>query len=202
MIIIGITGSTGSGKSTVAHMLADVMDLPVVDGDSIAREVVEPGKEALATIVDTFGKNMIAKDGTLNRKRLADLIFTNSHARKQLNKIMFPAIRKRAVEHFNAYCLVGRKFVIFDAPLLFESGMFNLVDYICLVHVPRETQIQRIMDRNGLSSKDAIARVDAQLSGDKLKGMPIDYLIQNTSDYVGLTAMVDNLQRDIQSKRK
>lgn len=202
MYVIGITGSIGSGKSTVARMLGDMMDTPVIDADAIARELVEPGREALVSIVETFGNKMVLRSGKLNRKRLADLIFSNSHARKQLNKIMFPLVRKRTLEYFNAHIMVGRQYLIFDAPLLFESKMFDLVDYIALVHVPHEVQVQRIMDRNGLSSREAEERISAQPSGEKLKGMPIDYLIQNTTDYVGLNAMVDKLWKHIRNKRK
>lgn len=202
MFVIGVTGSIGSGKSTVARMLGDLIDAPVVDADAIARELVVPGKEALTSIAKEFGQNMIQEDGTLDRKKLGDLIFTNTHARKQLNKIMFPLIRKRATEYFNAHAIVGRKFLVYDAPLLFESRSFDLIDYIVLVHVPREVQIERIMDRNGITSKEATDRVDAQPSGDELKGMPIDYLIQNTSDYIGLNAMIEKCWKHIQAKKK
>lgn len=202
MFVIGITGSIGSGKSTVAHMLGDIMDTPVIDADSIARELVEPGREALVSIVETFGSNMIDKSGNLRRSALGDLIFSNTHARKQLNKIMFPLIRKRVCEYFNAYCITGRKYLIFDAPLLFESRMFDLTDYIALVYVPRDVQIKRIMDRNGISSNRAEERVDAQPSGETLKGMPVDYVIQNTTDYIGLNAMIEKLWKSIQEKKK
>jgi len=202
MFIIGVTGSIGSGKSTVARILGDIIDTPVVDADAISRELVEPGREALVSIVETFGNNMILRNGGLNRKALGDLIFNNTHARKQLNKIMFPLVRKRAIEYFNTYCMTGRKHLIFDAPLLFESKMFDLVDYIALVYVPHDIQVQRIMDRNGLSSKEATARVNAQPSGDTLRGMPIDYLIQNTTDYIGLNAMIEKMWKNIQEKKK
>lgn len=202
MVVIGITGSIGSGKSTVARMLGDLINTPIVDADAIARELVKPGKEALISIVETFGDNMMSKDGTLQRKKLGDLIFTNTHARKQLNKIMFPLIREYAVEQFNIHCKAGRKYLIFDAPLLFESKMFDIVEYICLVDVPREVQIQRIMDRNNISSGEATDRVKTQRSAENLRGMPIDYVIRNTADYAGLNMMVENLWKNIQAKRK
>jgi len=200
MFIIGITGSIGSGKSTAARILADIANIPVVDADSIARELVEPGKQALASIVETFGDEMILKDGTLNRKKLGDLIFTDIVARRKLNSIMFPLIHKRAVEHFNTYTQAGNQYVVYDAPLLFESGADDLVDCIVLVYIPHGDQIKRICNRNNLTWEEATARVDAQPSGDEFLGKE-DYLIRNTGNFTLLNMMVDGLWKNIQEKK-
>lgn len=202
MFIIGVTGSIGSGKSTVARMLGDLIDAPVIDADSIARELVMSGREALISIVETFGNKMICEDGTLNRKKLGDLIFKNIRARKALNKIMFPLVRKRSIDYFNGYAIVGREYLIYDATLLFESHSNDLVDYTALVYVPHDIQAQRLMDRNNLTSKEAEARVDAQTSNEELLAMKMDYCIRNTSDFVGLNSMVNLLWKDIRAKRK
>ena len=201
MFIIGVTGGIGSGKSTVSRMLSDIADIPVVDADSIARELVEPGKEALTYIAAEFGAEVILNNGALNRKKLGSIVFSDFDARIKLNKIMFPLIRKRVLEYFNAYTTTGRKHIIYDAPLLFESGTDDLVDYTVLVYVPRSTQIKRIMYRNNITKQDAIIRVDAHTNGDELLKHPIDYCIRNTSKFVGLNAMIIDLWKNIQSKR-
>lgn len=202
MFVIGITGSIGSGKSTVSRVLADMADIQVVDADSVARELVAPGREALVSIVENFGSNMILRDGTLNRPNLGDLVFNNDDARAKLNEIMFPLMRKRICEYFNMYVKGGSKYLIYDAPLLFESGTDDLVDYTVLVYVPREVQLQRIKTRNNLTDEQALARINAQPSGDELLKKPIDYLIRNTSDFNGMSGMVTMLWNAIQIKRK
>jgi len=202
MFIIGITGSIGSGKSTVSRLLSDMASIPVVDADSIARELVEPGREALVSIVEVFGNEMICEDGTLNRKKLGDLIFNDTEARAILNKIMFPLIRKRVLEYFNIHSRAGNKYLIYDAPLLFESKTDDLVDYIVLVYIPRDVQIQRICDRNSLTWEQATARIDAQPSSDELLSKPKDYLVRNTSDFIGLNSIIASLWNNIQEKKK
>lgn len=198
MFIIGVTGSIGSGKSTISRLLADISGAPVIDADKIARELVEPGREALVSIVETFGNNMICEDGTLNRKKLGALIFTNTIARERLNKIMFPLIREKALHYFNFHTIQKRKFAIYDAPLLFDSGTNDLVDYTVVVYASREVQIERIKERNKLTEEEATARVDAQQSGDELLAKPMDYLIRNEKSFIELNGVISGLWKTIQ----
>ncbi|MFJ7665665.1 dephospho-CoA kinase [Lysinibacillus sp. NPDC097195] len=161
-MIIGLTGSIASGKSTVAKMMT-ALGLPIVDADIVARDVVEPGTETLALIVENFGNDILQQDGTLNRSKLGDIIFHEPAKRKILNDIMHPAIRQEMLRQRDAYLEAGQKHVVMDIPLLFESKLQHFVERILVVSVSEEVQLRRLMERNQLSKEDALARMHSQL---------------------------------------
>lgn len=161
-MIIGLTGSIASGKSTVAKMMT-ALGLPIVDADKVARDVVEPGTATLALITESFGQAILQEDGSLNRTKLGDIIFHEPAQRKVLNDIMHPAIRKEMLRQRDAYLETGSKHVVMDIPLLFESQLQHFVDRIIVVSVSEEIQLHRLMERNQLSYEDALARMHAQL---------------------------------------
>ncbi len=202
MFIIGITGSICSGKSTVARMLGDMADIRVIETDSILRELTRPDSEALVYIGANFGESVINDDCSLNRKRLGQMVLADSGARVRLNKILFPLIRKAVIEKFNAYSKAGNKYVIFDAPLLYESGMDELVDYTVLVHASRDIQIQRLQIKNNLTIEEARAKINAHPYSNELFLKQKDYFIRNTSDFNSLNGMVTILWKRIQSAKK
>lgn len=161
-MIIGLTGSIASGKSTVSRMLAD-MGFPIVDADLIARLVVEPGTDTLKEIEAVFGSQVILPEGALNRAKLGELIFNDPESRQQLNNIIHPAIRREMLRQRDAFLAEGHKNVILDIPLLFESKLFNFADRILVVSVSEQNQLMRLMERNGLTEKEALARIGSQL---------------------------------------
>ncbi|OEC00196.1 dephospho-CoA kinase [Lysinibacillus sphaericus] len=161
-MIIGLTGSIASGKSTVAKMMT-ALGLPIVDADVVARDVVEPGTETLALIVQNFGADILLEDGNLNRPKLGDIIFHEPAKRKILNDIMHPAIRQEMLRQRDAYIDAGQKHVVMDIPLLFESKLEHFVERILVVSVSEEVQLRRLMERNQLSKEDALARMHSQL---------------------------------------
>jgi len=161
-MIIGLTGSIASGKSTVAKMMT-ALGLPIVDADIVARDVVEPGTETLALIAKNFGNDILLEDGTLNRSKLGDIIFHEPAKRKILNDIMHPAIRQEMLRQRDAYLEAGQKHVVMDIPLLFESKLQHFVERILVVSVSEEVQLRRLMERNQLSKEDALARMHSQL---------------------------------------
>lgn len=161
-MIIGLTGSIASGKSTVAKMMT-ALGLPIVDADIVARDVVEPGTETLALIAKNFGDDILLEDGTLNRSKLGDIIFHEPAKRKILNDIMHPAIRQEMLRQRDAYVEAGQKDVVMDIPLLFESKLQHFVERILVVSVSEEVQLRRLMERNQLSKEDALARMHSQL---------------------------------------
>ncbi|WP_410983462.1 dephospho-CoA kinase [Bacillus cereus] len=162
-IVIGLTGGIASGKSTVSQMFRE-MNIPVIDADIIAREVVEQGKEAYKEIVEVFGEGVLQVDGELDRQKLGSIVFHNEEKRLQLNKIVHPAVRKEMNAQKDMYIKEGVQAVVLDIPLLFESKLTALVDQILVVAVSPSTQLERLMKRNGFTEEDAKARIDSQMS--------------------------------------
>lgn len=164
MMRIGLTGGISSGKSTVSKMIK-ALGFPIIDADQLARDVVKPGENAYLKIVQAFGKDILLDDGTLNRKRLGDIIFSDETKRKQLNEIVHPEIRARMLSEMDAYENEGKtKAVVLDIPLLIESQLMHFVEKIILVYVDEEIQCQRLMTRDELSREEAQLRMAAQMS--------------------------------------
>lgn len=176
-MIIGLTGSIASGKSTVAKMLKDY-GLPIVDADVVARLVVEPGTPTLQKIVEVFGEDALLEDGAMNRQKIGSIIFHDEEKRKELNSIIHPAIRQEMLRQRDEYIENGEKTVIMDIPLLFESKLQHFVEKILVVYVSEETQLERLILRNQLTEEDAKARIASQLPfSEKIHGA--DAVINN-----------------------
>lgn len=179
-LIIGLTGSIASGKSTVAKMLEEV-GLPIVDADLVARIVVEPGTPTLEKISEVFGKEVLLENGELNREKLGEIIFHNPAKRVELNSIMHPAIRQEMLRQRDELTEAGEPHIVMDIPLLFESHLQHFVEKILVVSVTEENQLTRLMERNHLSKEEALARIATQLPlSEKEKGA--DAVIYNNRD--------------------
>ncbi|WP_339290102.1 dephospho-CoA kinase [Paenibacillus sp. FSL E2-0201] len=180
-MIIGLTGGIASGKSTVSALLVS-KGARLVDADVIAREVMLPGHEVLAAAVKQFGSEILSPDGTLNRGKLGDIVFQDPAALQALNNLTHPAIRREIKERMNSMGEEDpKKLTIVDIPLLFESGLENMFHEILVVYVPREVQIARLMERNGLSLEQAEARLNAQMDIEA-KRNKADYIIDNSGE--------------------
>lgn len=161
-LIIGLTGGIASGKSTVANMLRD-KNIPIVDADVVAREVVQIGTDTYEKLVSEFGGEILNDDKTLNRPKLGSIIFQDQEKREKLNSIMHPSIRSSMKEKTKKYIEEGHDVVVMDIPLLFESKLTYLVDKTLLVFVTEKTQLKRLMERNDLSEKEATDRIKSQM---------------------------------------
>ncbi|WP_166242260.1 dephospho-CoA kinase [Paenibacillus turpanensis] len=160
---IGLTGGIACGKSTVADIFVR-LGAVLVDADQIAREVVLPGRPALRQIAERFGQAVLKEDGTLNRKRLGELIFGNVDARKDLEAIIHPPIRAEITERIAYWSANGEgKTIVFDIPLLFESKYEGLLPDTVVVYIPRELQLKRLMARDGINESEAEQRLLAQM---------------------------------------
>lgn len=161
-MIIGLTGSIASGKSTVAQMLQGYQ-LPIVDADIVARQVVEPGTQTLQQIAEAFGQEVMKEDGTMDREKVGAIIFHEPAQRKVLNDIIHPAIRAEMLRQRDELVQNGAAHVVMDIPLLFESKLQHFVDKILVVSVTEEIQLARLMERNQLPESEARARIASQL---------------------------------------
>ncbi|SDC10228.1 dephospho-CoA kinase [Paenibacillus sp. UNCCL117] len=176
---IGLTGGIACGKSTVAAMLVRRGAL-LVDADRIAREVVEPGTPVLAQVIERFGADLLLPDGSLHRKKLGERIFGDGEARRDLESLLHPPIRATMRERMASFQENHPdKLVVVDIPLLYESGLQQMVDEVMVVYIPRELQLERLMTRDGLTLEQAEKRLDAQMSIEEKKRLA-DIVIFNT----------------------
>lgn len=161
MHIFGVTGGIASGKSTVAARLRGHA-VPVVDADALAREVVAPGTEGLRAIVDAFGREVLAPDGSLDRKALARVAFGDDAARKRLEGITHPRIGALAMERAAELERAGEPLVCYEAALIVENGLADAFRPLVVVACPEDVQLARVQSRDGASAQDALARIRAQ----------------------------------------
>lgn len=189
-MILGLTGGIACGKSTVADMLKHRGAI-IIDADLIAREVVEPGAPALQKLVQQFGQDILSADGSLNRKALGSIVFTDEAKRKELNAILHPSIRQEIKSRMEQYELSEPdKLIVVDIPLLYESGLDSMFEEIMVVYVPREIQLKRLMLRDGFSISDAEARLQAQMSIEDKKNLS-DVLIDNSGTLEATAAQIE-----------
>lgn len=180
MLRVGLTGSIAVGKSYVASVLAE-LGCHVLDADQTAREVVLPGSPGLAAVAEAFGQEVLNPDGTLNRKRLGEVIFADEEKRQRLNHILHPFIIARQDEIMRNWEHDDPDGIgIIDAALMIESGGYRRFDKLIVVHCRPEVQLERLMLRNNLSRAEAQARIDSQMSQAE-KQKYADFLI-DTSD--------------------
>jgi dephospho-CoA kinase len=194
MLRVALTGGIASGKSMVAAELA-ARGATIIDADVLAREVVEPGTPALAAIIDRFGEQVVA-EGRLDRARLAQIVFADSLARRDLEQIVHPAVRARAAELERA--AGDAAIVVHVIPLLVETGQQGDFDLVVTVDVDHETQIQRLAARNGFTRGEAESRVAAQ-AGREDRKIVADVIVDNTGSVTRLREQVDVLWAELSS---
>lgn len=176
MLRIGLSGGIGAGKSSVSKTFAEYGAV-IVDGDVIAREVVEPGTPGLASLVEAFGEGILQADGALDRPALASIAFSDDDKRKTLNGIVHPLVGKRRAELIEA--AAPDAVIIEDIPLLVESGMAPLFPLVIIVHADEEVRVRRLIEYRGFSEDDARARIKAQATEQQRRAVA-DVWLDNT----------------------
>lgn len=191
MLRIGLTGGIGSGKSTVATLLA-ARGAVVVDADRIAREVVEPGTPGLAAVVAAFGADVLADDGALDRPALAAVVFADAEARARLDGIVHPLVRQRATELMAG--LPEDAVLVQDIPLLVETGQAGAFDLVLVVEADLETRVARLVGR-GMTEQDARARIATQATDEQRRAVA-DVVLDNSGTPENLAAQVEKFWAD------
>lgn len=181
MLLVGLTGGIATGKSLVSEILRG-LGAYIIDADKIAREVVEPERPAWLEIVEFFGKDIINKDKTINRKRLGEIVFNDPVKKRKLEEIVHPRVIEEENRMVKEYLKIKPDgIVIIDAALLIEAGSHKRVDKLIVVYADKETQTKRLMERDGLSRPDAEKRIASQMPLDKKVKMA-DFVIDNSKD--------------------
>ena len=188
---IGLTGGIGSGKSTVAAMLAEA-GFRIVDADKIAREIMEPGSPVLSNVAEEFGHDVLKVDGSLDRAELARRAFADKGATQRLNAITHPAIRSESHRQFIQAEADGVAVSVYDMPLLIELGLNKDMDLTVVVDVAAEERVKRLVSSRGLDEADARARIKQQI-GDDARKAAADWIIDNNGPLEELAPQVKRL---------
>jgi dephospho-CoA kinase len=198
MLRVGLTGGIGSGKSEVSKRLG-ALGAVVVDADKAAREVVEPGTAGLARIAETFGPGVLRADGSLDRAKLADIVFADEEARGRLNAIVHPLVREhmRAAEAAAIQTGGDDAVIVHDVPLLAEGGRGGQFDLVIVVDVPPEVQVERLAGR-GMPEEQARARMSAQATRER-RLATADIVIDNSGSLADLDRCVAEVWADLQA---
>jgi dephospho-CoA kinase len=190
MLVVALTGGVGSGKSTVAAILAE-LGAPVIDADEIAHSLTVPGSPVLDLIAEAFGTRFVDADGRLDRTALRALVFSDRSARTRLESILHPRIRS---EMMHRLAKQSAPYAVLEIPLLFETGQTDVADRILVVDLPESEQIRRVHGRSDLDIEEIRRIVDSQASrSDRLAGA--DDLIDNSGDPGALGDQVNRLHR-------
>lgn len=178
MLILGLTGSIGSGKTTISGYFKE-KNIEIVDADQIARESTAKGQKGLSFLVSEFGQDILSNDGELDRLKLRNLIFKDQKLLDRVNKILHPIIIDMIKDEIKRHEDSGEGVVVVDAPLLIETGLNEIVDRILLVCCDEKVQVERIMKRDGVDSKKALMIIRKQMSQDEKKTYS-DFVIDNS----------------------
>jgi dephospho-CoA kinase len=193
---VGLTGGIGAGKSEVSARLA-AQGAVVIDADAIAREVVEPGTEGLAEVVEAFGPEVLLPDGRLDRPRLGEIVFADPDLRGKLNAIVHPRVGARMAELERA--AGSGAIVVHDVPLIAESGRTDAYDLVVVVDVPPRVQLDRLVRRRGMTREQAEARMAAQASREQRLAIA-DIVIDNSGSLAELDRQVGDLWSELRRR--
>ena len=197
MLLVGLTGGIGSGKSTVARMLEE-RGAVVFDADALARRAVEPGSSGYRAVVERFGANVLAPGGELDREALASIVFADAAARRDLEAIVHPEVRRLFGKGTDEYASTDRV-VVFSAPLIVETGMHTAFEVLVVVSTGVQTQIERLLRDRGMSEDAIRARIAAQAPLED-KAAVADVLIDNEGSLEELERQVDQVWTDLATR--
>jgi dephospho-CoA kinase len=193
-LLVGLTGGIATGKSTVDGVLRDLGAI-IIDADLVAREIVEPGEPALAEIAAEFGPGVLLPDGRLDRKALGAIVFADPERRLKLEALTHPRMRERLLRRVDELAAENfRGLVVYDAAVLIESGTHRLMDRLVVVIVDEDTQIARLMGRDGIGRDEALRKIRSQIPLAE-KAKLADYIIDNSGDRAATVARTREVYR-------
>ncbi|PMG32639.1 dephospho-CoA kinase [Vibrio splendidus] len=191
-IIIGLSGGIASGKTTVANLFNEHFNVDIVDADIVAREVVAVGSDGLKQITDHFGETILLEDGSLNRSKLRELIFSDPTEKQWLNDLLHPMIRNKIDSDLSK---VTSPYGLLVAPLLVENQMQSMADRVLIVDVPKEVQIERTMSRDNVSKEQVTSILKSQASREQRLAVADDVIKNHTKNQELLPQITDLHQK-------
>jgi len=200
VLTIGLTGGIGSGKSTVAQWFRE-QGVPVLDADKTVHHLLQSDSLTISKLIHEFGSEILGENGQIDRSKLGELVFCDEDARRRLERIVHPSVVERMNEERAALLDTGTKFCVWDVPLLFETGLEQLVGEVWVVWIPRDLQILRVLARNKLTRGEVEARMAAQGSLDE-KRQRADVVIDNSGSKVETERQLEKAWKELLMKQK
>jgi dephospho-CoA kinase len=195
MLLVGLTGGIGAGKSTVARMLRE-RGARVIDADDLARRAVRSGTPGLRSIVETFGEDVLRPDGELDRRKLAGIVFTDPERRRELERITHPEVARMLAGELDPLRATD-DIVVYESPLIVETGTSEAFDAVVVVTAPEDEQRRRVSEQRALDESDVRARMDAQATAEE-RAAAADVILDNGGTLEELEAQVERLWQDIE----
>ena len=197
VMVIGLTGQTGSGKTTACRIFRD-NGFAVINADEVARMIMDPGSVCLKEVADCFGSHILNEDMSLNRQKLADIVFNNPKKLELLNSISYPHITSEILALIRENSSKGNKLILLDAPTLFESRADDFCEIIISVIADENMRLRRIMERDGLTEEQALSRMKSQ-HNEKFFVDNSDFIIKNNDGINGLDDIVNEMSAKIKA---
>jgi len=197
-LIVGLTGGIASGKSTIVKMFED-NKIPVIDTDDIARELLNSDEAIKATIIETFGEDILTPSKEINRNKLAKIIFSDKDQRQKLNDIVHPQVKDRVFKEIEHFKDLNHNIIVVDVPLLFEAGFDQFMDKTIVVYAKKKTQIERLIAREGIDEAYAKQKVNAQIPLSKKKEKA-DYCIDNSQSILQTAKSFQRILKKLEAK--
>ena len=191
MLVIGLTGSIGTGKSEAARQL-EALGASIISADQVGHEAYAPNTEAWQQVVAAFGDTILGKDGEIDRRKLGEIVFSDPGQLEKLNEIMHPRMARMVADKIKVLRSQGVEVVVVEAALLFEAGWDTLVEEVWVTDSPEQMVIERLKKRNGLSEEEARKRISSQMDrSERLERS--DFVIDNSGDMAGLESAIKEL---------
>lgn len=184
MLVLGLTGNIGCGKSSLSRIFKNDFNIDIIDADIISRNIFED-IDLLENVFKTFGSKIKNKDGSLNRKALGNIVFNDDNELIKLNNLTHPRIKDQIINKIELVRESGKKIVVIDAALLIEGNYLDILDKLLVVYCDKDIQIQRIIERDSCSKEEALSRINSQMNQEE-KISYGDYIIDNSGTYYEL----------------
>ena len=181
-MVIGITGGIGSGKSVVTSLLRDKFGAAVIDTDTIGHEVIEIGKSAYKKVIETFGNKVLAKDGSIDRKKVGSLVFSNQELLCKLNDIIHPAVEMEVDKRIDEFIKKNYKYIALETALLIKVGYNRKCDKVWFVYADKDIRLKRLYNNRGVEKEKAIKIFESQNSEEEFRDIADDIINNSASE--------------------
>ena len=198
MVVIGLTGGVATGKSTVAKGF-EALGVPVLDADGLAHLAIEPSKGAYDRLVEAFGSGILTDSDRIDRRKLRELPISDPQAKKQIEAIVHPEVMRLSLKKMEKFERKGAKWLLFEVPLLFETGLEKVLSPVIVVYCPRSIQVERLIMRDKMALEDALGLLEAQKDIEEKRRLA-DFVLDNTGPFHTLQPQIETLYETLKGR--